>query len=145
MKVQSKITDITHEDLVNLFSTGLYGSYYLDADYPNLDIYEEGECFEDKLAKALLAGHTIEINDMYAEDKDDFYGELPHKWDGSYGCMRYEITLQDVIKGLEKAIFDGDYSAKCFNDLCNGDAYNLDLPEAETLMQYIMFGELVYA
>lgn len=144
MKVQIKIKEITHEDLVNLFSTGLYGSTFLGADYPNLDIYEEGECFEDKLAKALLAGHTIEINDMYAEDKDDCYGELPHYWDGSYGCMRYTITLKDVAKGIEKALANGGYDAKCAQHLVDDDAYNLDLPEAENLLQIIVFGEAVY-
>ena len=52
-KKQVTITEITQEDLVNLFSTALYGSTYLDADYPKRDIYEEDDCYEDKLAKVV--------------------------------------------------------------------------------------------
>ena len=147
MKVQTKIKEITHEDLVNLFSTATYGSNWLvirkpKGSYKGTALEDENDCAEDTWAKVLLNGGTIYCYDNYAEDEDDFYGNLPHKFT-DYD-MRYELTLKDLIKGLEKAIFDGDYSAKCFYHLCNDDAYNLDLPEAETLMQYIMFGEAIY-
>lgn len=33
MKTKTTITELTHDDLVDLFSTALCGSYYLSADY----------------------------------------------------------------------------------------------------------------
>ena len=54
LKNNTEIIDITHDDLVNLFSTALYGSSYLSAEYDE-DFYnsipndkKEGDCYEDK-------------------------------------------------------------------------------------------------
>lgn len=148
MNVSMMINEITHDDLVNLFSTGLYGSEYLQAFYDSpmyhaLPDASDDDCFEDKLARMLLNGKEIYLIDCYAEDKDDYYGKLPHEWDSERG-MVYTITLKDVVKGLERACIDDGYDAKCFYDLCYDDAYNLDLPKAENLLQIIMFGEAIY-
>ena len=68
MKTKITVTELDHEDLVNLLSTALYGSSWFEADYDN-NIYKsleikEGDCFEDKLADMLLAGHKITIIDL---------------------------------------------------------------------------------
>lgn len=150
---QVTITEITHDDLVILFSTALYDSAYLDADYPKSDIYEEDDCYEDKLAKALLNGQTIVVRDAYAEGC--VYGNLPHEIEGcdDFGNVAYEITLEDVKKGLEKACggtfkinFDGEegFALRAFNSFADKDAYDFDLVYADCLMQIIVFGELIY-
>ena len=149
MKTKTIITEITHDDIVNLLSTGLYGSQFLGVDYsmedyrkiPNPDEYNY---IEDKCAKLLFNGKSIVIYDMYAEDEEDFYGKLHHSWDSDNETMDYTITLSDIKKGIEKAINSGGYDAKCAFDLINDDACNLDLTEAENLLQIITFGESIY-
>jgi hypothetical protein len=149
MKTKTTITEITHDDIVNLLSTGLYGSQFLGVDYsiedyrkiPNPDEYD---CIEDKCAKLLLNGKSIVIYDMYAEDEEDFHGKLYHSWDSDNATMDYTITLSDIKKGLQKALDNGGWDAKCAFDLINDDSCGLDLTEAENLLQIITFGEAIY-
>lgn len=159
MKIKTTITEISKEDLVELFSTALYGSNVWGADYdtneyrknPNPD---DCECFEERLAKMLLNGKPITIYDMYAEDEEDFHGDLWHQWNGDNSTMDYLVNLKDIKKGLEKCIngtfevndgYDDEipYIRKCMNDLIGHEGY-LDLPEASNLLQIIIFGQLVY-
>lgn len=148
MKTKTIITEVSHDDLVNFFSTALYGSeifsgVYDSPTYHSLPNCANDDCFEDKLAKMLLAGKTIEIEDWYAEDKDEFYGKLPHTFiDGK--CMLYTVGLQDVINGFQKAMDDNSYSAACMRNLIDEESYDLDQPQAETIMQYVLFGEQIY-
>ena len=152
MKTKTIITEITHDDLVNLFSTACYGSQWLSCNYdsptyhalPNASI---DDCLEDKLAKMLLAGKTIELCDYYAEDAEDVYvdGDIPHTWDKEEMCMVYTISLEDVKNGLQKAFdSDNEWERKCAKNLITDDGYNLDQPEAEYLCQMIMFEEQIY-
>lgn len=150
MKTKTIITEITHEDIVNLLSTGIiYGSHFFGVDYsvedyrkiPNPDEYD---CIEDKCAKLLLNGKSIVIYDMYAEDEEDFHGKLYHSWDSYNKTMDYTVTLSDIKKGIEKAIDNGGWDAECAFDLINDDSCNLDLNEAENLLQIITFGKAIY-
>ena len=79
MKLISAISEITHDDLVELFSTALYGCEIFVVDWPNdhPEIFKEGDCIEDKLARCLLNGQHIIIGDRYSEE--EFYGDLPHR------------------------------------------------------------------
>ena len=155
MKRTLTITEITHDELVNLFSTGLYGSSYLDVDYPEGDYYDSNEdCYEDRIAKALLTGREIVVRDRYAEGC--VYGNLPHEIevnedDGEEDVL-YTITLEDVKRGLERAgsatfkiNFDGEaeFATKAFNMFANEDL-SFDLTYADCLMQIIVFNELIY-
>lgn len=149
MKTETKITDITHEDLVDLFSTATYGSNYLslrfitENDYYGTELEDSNDCWEDKFAKLLIAGGCIEVLDYFAEDKDDFHGDLSHSpsWDGQ--CMSYTINLTDIQNGLQKALDKGHYEARCARHLIEQEG-DLDLQEAEDLMQVIIFGEIIY-
>lgn len=149
MKTKTIISDINFEDLVDLFSTALYGSQNFGADYNKSD-YEkcpdkkEGDCYEDKLARVLLNGGTVVVYDRYAEMDEDFYGDLPHKWDEEYEVMDYTVSLKDIEVGIQKALDNGGWSAECARDLVNHEEGNLDLPEAEEVMQWILFGESIY-
>lgn len=150
MKIKVTITEISHDDLVDLISTAFTYSTFLVANYdsieykqlPNAD--ENNDCLEDKMAKLLLAGKSVEFCDRYAEDSSDSHGKLPHKYDSDYGTMDYTVTLEDIKKGLQKALNKGGYSAECAMNLINADDGNLDQPQAEELVQYIMFGESIY-
>ena len=156
MKTQITITEITHDDLVNLFSTALYGSSYLDAEYPNICKFEHDDCFEDRLAKTLLNGNSIDIRDTYAEGC--VYGNLPHELEKDdnveegYEVVRYKVTLEDIKRGLENAAnatfkinFDGEerFAKESFNIFAT-ESLEFDLTTADCLMQIIVFNELIY-
>lgn len=149
MKIKTKITNITHDDLVNLLSTAGYGSYWLGLNYDSMDFlqledHEKYNCVEDKMAALLLAGKSVELYDMYAEDADDFYGKLPHSWDEGNQTMDYTVTLKDIVKGIEKALNNGGWDAECAMHLINADDGDLDQPQAENLIQWIIFGSSIY-
>ena len=149
MKTETKVTDVTHDDLVNLFSGATYGSEWLSIGTPcgaSDGLLTEDDCREDAWAKVILAGKKLFFFDYYAEDEDDFNGNLPHRWskngDGD-GRMRYDFTLEDIEKGIAKCLDKGGWETKCANDLIY-EPENLDLYEAEAIMQVIVFGEIVY-
>ena len=154
MKTKTIITELNQEDLVDLLCTATYGSSWLECNAPDregLDVTEQ-DCLEDVWAKALLAGKKIECIDHYAEGVS--YGTLPHETDEDEN-VTYQVTLEDVKKGLQ-ACADGTFKEDCggtlswlkecfahFADPENG-RMQMDLPEADAIMQVIMFGELIY-
>jgi len=146
MKINFEIREVSHENLVNLFSTALYGNNKWCADY-DVDTYlkcdgaEKNECLEDKLARMLLNGYPVQISDMYAEDETDFHGELKHRYDKENCCMDYDVYMSDIIAGLKKACDKGE-SVKVL-DLAN-EPENLDMWDADILLQYIVFGDYIY-
>ena len=150
MKTKTIITELNQEDLVDLLCTATYGSSWLDCTAPETtgcDIKEE-DCREDVWAKALLAGHPIEATDYYAEG--EAYGTLPHTMDEDEN-VTYKVTLDDIKKGLQ-ACADGTFNGEssdhawlkeCVSHFVAGEG-EMDYPEADALMQVIMFGELIY-
>ena len=152
MKTKTEVYDISHEDLVNLFSTALYGSSYLGCNY-HVDLdendngaaigFKESDCFEDKIAKCLLAGKRVAMVDHYCEGSDEFYGSLEHRYDEESGCMLYMLDLDTIKKGLETMLNAGGWNAKYVMMLVNED-YEFDLIAADAIMQNIMFGEEIY-
>ena len=149
MKLKSKITNITHDDIVTLLADAAYGSQWLGLNYDSeefrmLDDYEKYTCIEDRMAALLLNGYSVELYDMYAEDAEDFYGKLPHYWDDEDETMNYTVTLKDIVKGIEKALNNGGWDAECAMNLINADDGDLDQPQAENLCQIIMFETTVY-
>ena len=156
MKTKTIITELTQEDLVNLLCTATYGSSWLEI-HRTTDKgvkWDGDECLEDTWAKCLLAGNPIECTDHYAEG--DHYGELPYKVnDDEDGIeeVTYTLTLQDIINGLQKCadgtFIDadndraGEWLSECYQHF-KEDSGDMDNPEAEALMQIILFGELIY-
>ena len=152
MKTKTIITELTQEDLVNLLCTATYGSNWLSCYAPDRDFVENlpDTCREDIWAKVLLAGKSIICTDYYAEGES--YGNLPCGIDEEDNA-NYTLTLQDVINGLQKCMdgtfkdaekySDKGFVARCFSDLAN-DGDNWDYTEADSLMQIILFGELIY-
>lgn len=136
METTIKVTAFTHDELVNLLSTALYGSTWFEADYDS-NIYKsltekKGYCFEDKLADMLLAGHKITIFDHEAEGES--YSKKCVGFDGESAV--YEVNLKDFLKTastkagykLVEEVLEGD------GDYYTGDAF----------LQRVVFGEEVY-
>lgn len=148
------ITELSHNDLVNLFSTALYGSTYLDADYEEAVEHNEKDCFEDILANILLHDGSIKVTDYYAEGC--VYGSLPHEIDEREN-VTYFVTYNDIKRGLERAS-DGTFNAGddkwaerakrsakvSFDSFMDEDACDFDLVRADILMQIILFDEIIY-
>lgn len=162
MKTKTTITELSHDDLVNLFSTALYGSSYLSADYTTEDRksvdVSDNDCYEDIIAKILLSGKSIEVTDDYAESCS--YGSLPYRFqdkDDEDSPVIYRVTLDDIIRGLERAAngtFNAGYdegteqtkrSARAsFDSFMDKDKCDFDLVRADILMQIILFDAIIY-
>lgn len=151
MKTRTIIEELTKDELVNLLCTATYGSNWLSVTAPEqtgAGILPE-DCVEDIWAKALLAGHKIKCWDNYADG--DRHGNLGGviKEDGT---AVYFVGLKEVKDGLAKCA-DGTFAAhdeyerayllSCWSTYKEDDG-GLDTPQAEALMQVIMFGELIY-
>jgi hypothetical protein len=147
MKTTTKVTEITHDELVNLLSTATCGRSWIGFDYKIKD-YEtlpntsEDDCFEDKLAKILLSGKPIYALDFYA-DGEVFGKDLPHKIVGEY--VKYTLTLDAIKEGVARVLDGCDNDVKKYvNDWVDEDGCNLDYTEADAIMQWILFGVVVY-
>ena len=136
MKTHTTILEIEHDDLVNLFSTGLYGSNYLDADYDSNPDLADCECYEDKLAKSVLAGRAIKFIDRCAEG--EVYGNLPHTI--LEDEVTYKVTLEDIKKGLAKAADTCSWAFRAFAD----DTDQWDYIAGDVLLQMIIFDDIIY-
>lgn len=138
-EIKIKVTELNHEDLVDLLSTALYGNRTFAATYDR-SVYESlknttGDCFEDKMADMLLAGHEITITDLWA----DGYIHARKKFvrfEGVYQNAAYKVGIKDFLKAassprgyeLVKDILDG-----------SGDAI-----DGHAFIQLVVFGEEVY-
>lgn len=154
MKTKTTITELSHEDLVNLLSIATYGSSWLSctiakATRDRLDIEEE-DCREDVWAKALLAGFPVFLTDHKAEGCT--YGPRGTVNEDDEESAVYRITLEDILAGLQSAL-DGDFApndeeeveraSRCVLHL-RDEAFNFDAYEADLLVQIIMFGSIIY-
>lgn len=137
MKTKITVTEINHEELVDLLSTALYDSSWFGADYDS-DTYNKlenttGEWFEDKLADMLLSGHQITITDYEAEGES--YSSKCTKITAD-GDAVYKVGLEDFLKvastktgfQLLSEVLDG-----------TGDYYT-----ADAFLQRVVFGEEIY-
>lgn len=143
MRTKTIVTELDHSDLVELFSTAFYNSRIFGGNYnkEDLRIKDKNDCFEDNLAYVLLDGKSIQVRDFYAEDEADYYGDLPHEWDADDEFMSYTVTLKDIEKGIAKAL---DEQKNFAWEFVKYDYGRFDAEDAENLMQYILFGELIY-
>jgi len=158
MKTKTTITEITHEDLVNLLCTATEGSSWLETG-TTVKVRERigidpDECSEDLQARALIAGHTIVATDYYAEG-EKYGGKCLVTFDDDRNA-RYHLTLERIKEGIAAAI-DGTFktngdpeidfaatSARQFIDDCRDYSSEFDLAAADCLMQIIMFNEIIY-
>ena len=120
---------IDHEMLVDLLCTATYGCDWLEIktlkserfmDEEVEESVRDGWCREDRWANRLLKGGHIVCID-YEEES------------------RYELTLDDIKRGLEKAR-DGE-AVRDWADFCEE---NDDYFTCNNLMQVCIFGEVIY-
>lgn len=162
MKTKTTITELSHDDLVNLFSTALYGSSYLSANYTiedrkSVDV-SDADCYEDIIAKILLSGKSVEVTDNYAEGCS--YGSLPYKFQDKGdddSPVIYFVNLESIKRGLERAadgtfnVGDDEWTEQTkrnarvsFDSFMDEDRCDFDLVRADILMQIILFNEIIY-
>ena len=137
MKTKITVTSIDHDEMVDLLSTALEGSNWFGADYDR-DIYKTledttGDCFEDKLADMLMAGHKITITDYEAEGES--YSNKCTKITAD-GYVVYKVGLEDFLK-----VASTKTGFKLLNEVLDGTG---DYYTADAFLQRVVFGEEIY-
>lgn len=141
MKTKTTVQEVTYDELVNLFSTAMLGNYRWSIDYDDERWNED--TLEGSVAAALLGGDTIFVYDNDADG--DAYGVLPH-FQQDDGSVRYNVMLCDIMKGVEN-IMDSEEShlKKIVCEWTTPDeSGDMDIMDADALLQFIVFGELIY-
>lgn len=142
--MEFEIKSLSHEDIVNLIATGVYGNNAVCVYSVNKKKYEklfdDNDCFEDKIAKILLAGGMIEVEDMFAEFDDEVYGNyhVKTKYNEEEGSVSYFVTLETMLKGINESMNGKKYAAELFV---------LELDDADIaygLLQCAVFGDDIY-
>lgn len=136
MKAKILVTELSHEELTDLLSTSLYGSSWFSAKYDK-EVYKSiknknGDCFEEKLADMLLAGHKITIVDTMAEGES--YSNKFVRLDGD--CAEYEIGLNDILKTASSKT-----GYELLKDVLSGEG---DYFTADAFLQRVVFGKEIY-
>ena len=137
MKTKITVTSIDHDELVDLLSTALEGSNWFGASYDS-DTYKKlenttGECFEDKLADMLLAGHQITITDYEADGES--YSSKCTKITAD-GDAVYKVGLNDFLK-----VASTKRGFQLLSDVLDGTG---DYWTADAFLQRVVFGEEIY-
>lgn len=137
MKTKITVTSIDHDELVDLLSTALEGSNWFGASYDS-DTYKKlenttGECFEDKLADMLLAGHQITITDYEADGES--YSSKCTKITAD-GDAVYKVGLDDFLK-----VASTKRGFQLLSDVLDGTG---DYWTADAFLQRVVFGEEIY-
>lgn len=117
MKFNVIIKELEREEIVNLLSSALYGSPWWEVDNTTEEYKKaKGDTIDDKLADMLLKGQKVILIDM-EEDTP------------------YELTLDKLYKGLELFIKNGG----------SIDIDDYDLVEADSVIQYAIFNDVIWA
>ena len=141
MTFNIQVIGVTHEELVNLFSTAFYGNENMGAHYDRHELDQipedqrEGDCFEDFLADMILNGKSIQVTDYLAEG--EVYGDLPsHPAEYDDEFIVYDVTLEDILQGLSSEV-----NFQMMQEIQSGEG---DMFTAWGLIQRIVFGEEIY-
>ena len=130
------ITDFTtnREDLTNLLSVATYGNYWPVVRTYKSDaeagLFSDCDCYEDKLAVALLNGKGVVVYDQYVIEDAETEEERAEG--------RHPITLDNVKKGLELM------QEKYPNHYADLVEENDDAITGDVWLQLAVFGELIY-
>ena len=111
-----KVTDLSKEEIVDLLSTALYGSPWWKVDNSTEEYKQaDGDTIEEKLADMLLKDQSVYLIDM-EEDTP------------------YELTLDKLCKGIGLFIKNGGST----------DIDDYDLVDADSVLQYAIFDEIIW-
>ena len=139
MKTRTYVTELTFEDLVAILSPGFTDIFSVEYIERYNDL-KKGDFYEDRLANILLAGGKIGIVDNYAEGDINGKGYIPTEFRDD-GTVLYEVGLQDIKHGIEKALNGEPYERRILQHYFEGQ---YDADDAQNLMQIIVFGEEIY-
>lgn len=130
---------LTHERLSDLFCTAMLGNYRWSVEAR--DEKWSQALPEDEAAAALLGGDVVYVFDNDTESNS--YGNLPSHMDED-GVIRYSMTLCDITVALEK-IMDGDdcHLKKIVEEWTGPNGFH-DVTGADELLQFIVFGKIIY-
>lgn len=139
MKYNLQVTEITHDELVSIFSmlytTNDFQFAYNKKNYSQIpEDKREGDCLEDKVADSLLNGFKVAITDTYAEG--EVHNEnLEYEIDDD-GAVTYYVGLQVFLNG-----FSNSDAMEYVKDLADE---NDDYWTAYNLIQFVIFGKTIY-
>lgn len=160
MKTTIKVTELNHEELVNILSGATYGNSLVGIEVAEdskelakklrADETINTDCIEDVWAEVLLNGGNITIIDVESDARDEedaikhaYKGcankvgfRIEEGWCGEYGVTLYDINLKGFLEGCS--------NANAFNylkDTLDGEG---DMWTAYNLLQIITFGEEIY-
>lgn len=117
--------ELNKENLVDIFATATYGSDWLAIKRPkrfNHLIKPESDCIEEKWADVLLGGGIVAAF-IYEDDEEP---------------ARKEFSLEDMEVGLKK------FMEECPQDYADLVSEDGDYYTASNLMQYVLFGKVVF-
>lgn len=165
-----KIVELSHSDLQSFFYYVL-SYFHISWDNENNELISNTSNLEEMIADILVAGGEIKVSDVSAVDEYDFHNVnnlrtsveiLPTyslsriKWVSfksnnilgkflesnvkEVKAPTYHITLQDIYNGINKE--EAMQFVKDF--FIYGRNLDYGASNVDTLMQYILFGEVIY-
>ena len=142
---KTTITEIKHDELVDMLSTMLYGNCNFIVD--NTDFREEylnpsDYTLEDKMASILLHGGEVLIGDTNSEGEDEHYGNLRYIFKD--GIVYYRVTLQDIKEGLARCADSSDKHICAAAISFMEDDGQADMWDGDNILQLLLYGEVVY-
>ena len=120
--------NVTESDVLDILCSALCGGigYWavLDNTSEDFENAPHDETIEETCARLLLSGKSIRFEDV--EDEHT-----------------YELTLDKFVNGIEKAVNDEGFNiVDGYGEL---DCCNIDACIADSIIQYAIFGEVIYA
>lgn len=167
MEATFTVNKLTHDELVNLFSTATYGNDYAIMVKPSKEfegLKLDAQSIEDFWVSILEQGGSLWVYDLYDEStsKEDveYYGKQGINWVetdykrvinkvvdilgrvhviGKFSAPAYKITMKTLIAGINANTKE---SSRLVQELFIDEDY--DLYTAYNLMQVAVFGEIIY-
>lgn len=167
MEATFTVNKLTHDELVNLFSTATYGNESAIMIKPSEEcdgLQLEAQSREDYWAAILEQGGSLWVYDIYDEStsKEDaeYYGKQGINWVetdykgvtskmvdllgrvhiiGKFSVPAYKITMETLLAGINANTKE---SSLLVQELFIDEDY--DLYTAYNLMQIAVFGEIIY-
>lgn len=165
-----KIVELSHDDLVFFIHYALC-YLHISWDNENVKLISNTSNLEEKIADILVGGGEVKVSDVRAIDGKDFHNAnslrtstetipnyslsrielvtskrnciIKKSWESNVKEVKaptYHITLQDIYNGINKE--EAMQFVKDF--FIYGRNLDYGASNVDTLMQYILFGEVIY-
>ena len=166
-----KIVELSHSDLKSFFYYAL-SWFHISWDDENGKLIKESNSIDwEKIVDILVGGGEVKVSDVRAVDEYDFHNDnnlrtsieiipsyslsrielvtskrnciIKKSWESNVKEVKaptYHITLQDIYNGINKE--EAMQFVKDF--FIYGRNLDYGASNVDTLMQYILFGEVIY-